>query len=120
MSRPREARNSPVRPPMRNRPRKPKTNIIGVFHQMAPLYSVAVQLNVFTAEGIATANDRNEKISAEYGEMPATNRWCAHTRNPKTAIARLEKATNEYPKTFLREKQAITSLMTPIGGRIMM
>jgi hypothetical protein len=41
---------------------------------------VAVQLNVFTAEGIATANDRNEKISAEYGEMPATNRWCAHTR----------------------------------------
>ena len=26
---------------------------------------------------------------------PATNRWCAHTRKPKTAIARLEKATNE-------------------------
>jgi hypothetical protein len=52
-------------------------------------------LKVLTAEGIATANVRNEKTIAEYGEMPATNRWCAHTRKPKTAIARLENATNE-------------------------
>ena len=74
MSRPSDARNSPVSPPTRNRPRKPKTHIIGVVHQIAPLYRVAVQLNVFTADGTATANERNEKISAEYGEMPATNR----------------------------------------------
>ena len=44
---------------------KPNTQIIGVFHQMAPSYSVAVQLNVFTADGMATANDRNEKTIAE-------------------------------------------------------
>src|SRR5688500_2134603 len=95
MSRPSDARNSPVSPPTRNSPRKPRTNIIGVCHQIAPLYIVAVQLNVFTADGMATAKDRNENTIAEYGEMPATNRWCAHTRKPKTAIARLENATNE-------------------------
>src|SRR5215216_5718429 len=95
MSRPSEATNSPVRPPMRKRPMKPNTHIIGAFHQMAPRYKVAVQLNVFTADGTATANVRNENTIAEYGEMPATNRWCAHTRKPNTAIARLENATNE-------------------------
>jgi hypothetical protein len=46
------------------------------------------------AEGIATKNDRNEKISAEYIEMPATNRWWAHTRKPMKAIASEENATN--------------------------
>jgi hypothetical protein len=27
-------------------------------------------------------------------EMPATKRWCAHTRKPRKAMARDEKATN--------------------------
>src|SRR5262245_4468968 len=95
MSRPRAAVKSPVRPPTRKRPRKPNTQIIGAFHQIAPLYIVAVQLNVLTAEGTATAYVRIENTSAEYGEMPATKRWCAHTRKPNTAMARLENATNE-------------------------
>ena len=62
---------------------------------MAAPQSVAVQLNTLTAEGMETANDRNENTIAEYGEMPATNRWCAQTKKPNRAIARLEKATNE-------------------------
>src|SRR3954464_11226480 len=94
-SRPSEATNKPVRPPIRNRPRNPNTQIIGAFHQMAPRYRVAVQLKVLTADGTATAKVRNENTIAEYGEIPATKRWWAHTRNPKMAIARLEKATNE-------------------------
>src|SRR5262245_59339236 len=85
----------PVNPPMRNRARKAIAQIIGALSQMAPLYIVAVQLNVFTADGIATAYVKNENTSAEYTQMPATNLWCAHTRKPKMAIARLEKATNE-------------------------
>ena len=44
---------------------KPNTKNIGVFHQMAPWYIVAAQLNVFTADGMATANDRNENTIAE-------------------------------------------------------
>ena len=34
---------------------KPNTQAIGDFHQIAPRYSVAVQLKVFTADGMATA-----------------------------------------------------------------
>ena len=44
---------------------KPKTQIIGAFHQIAPLYIVAVQLKVFTADGMATAKVRNENTIAE-------------------------------------------------------
>ena len=32
----------------------------------------------------------------------------------------LDRATNLYPKMRLREKQVISSLITPIDGRIMM
>ena len=60
---------------------------------MAPLYSVAVQLNTFTADGIATEKLRNENTIAAYTEMPETNMWCAQTMKPNTAMARLEKAT---------------------------
>ena len=48
-------RNNPVRPPIVNRPRKPKAYSIGVSKETAPRYSVAVQLNTFTADGIATS-----------------------------------------------------------------
>ena len=44
---------------------KPNTKNIGVFHQMAPRYMVAVQLKVFTADGMATANESSEKTIAE-------------------------------------------------------
>ena len=52
--------------------------------------------------------------------MPATNMWCAQTRKPSTAMAIEASATNSYPNTRLREKQVMTSLMTPMPGRIMM
>ena len=52
--------------------------------------------------------------------MPATNMWCAQTRKPMTAMAMLDSATNLYPKTRLREKQVMSSLITPMDGRIMM
>ena len=57
------------------------------------MYSVAVQLNTLTADGMATEKLRNENTIAAYTEMPDTNMWCAHTMKPKTAIARLENAT---------------------------
>jgi len=48
------------------------------------------------------------------------NIWCAHTKNPNTAIATDENATAVYPKTRLRLKVEITSEITPMPGRIMM
>src|SRR5713101_5102023 len=120
MSRPSAATNNPVSPPMVNSPMKARAYSMGVSRLMEPLYMVAVQLKTLTAEGMATAKLRSENTRAEYVEIPATNMWCAHTTKPKTAMARLENATKLYPKIRLREKQGMSSLMTPIPGRIMM
>ena len=60
-----------------------------------PLYIVAVQLKTFTAEGIATRKLSIENTRDAYTDWPATNMWWPHTRNPSTAMPRLEKATNE-------------------------
>jgi len=46
--------------------------------------------------------------------------WWPQTRKPNAAIARLEKAMKWYPNIRRREKQVMSSLMTPIDGRIMM
>ena len=54
-STPSDAVNSPVSPPTRNRPRNAIAQIIGALSQIAPRYIVAAQLNVFTADGMATA-----------------------------------------------------------------
>ena len=54
---------------------------------------IRAQLNTLTADGMATAKLRNENIIAAYTEIPATNKWCAQTRKPKTAMAMLENAT---------------------------
>src|SRR6266699_2940238 len=99
------ARNNPVRPPTVNRPMKPSAYSIGASNEIEPLYKVAVQLKTLTADGIATRKLSSEKIIPAYGDWPLTNMWWPHTRNPSTAIARLAKATNLYPKTRLREKQ---------------
>src|SRR6476659_1065672 len=93
-SRPTAARKSPVRPPIVNRPMKPYAYSIGVSHDTAPLYMVAVQLKTLTADGIATRKLRIEKMSAEYTDSPATNMWWPHTRKPSAAIATLANATN--------------------------
>ena len=53
--------------------------------------------------------------------MPATNMWCPQTRKPKTAIASARERDEACSRrSFLREKSAISSLITPIAGRIMM
>src|SRR3954470_11906679 len=114
------ARNRPVSPPSVNNPMKPMAYSIGVSHEIEPLYIVAVQLNTFTADGMATRKLRIEKIIAAYTDSPATNMWWPHTRKPSTAIARLAKATNEYPNTCLRQNAATSSLTTPIAGSTMM
>jgi hypothetical protein len=51
-------------------------------------------LKTLTADGTATRKDRIEKTSAAYGDWPLTNMWWPHTKKPRTAIAKLENATN--------------------------
>src|SRR4029450_7266025 len=92
-SSPTDARNSPVSPPIVNSPMKPIAYSIGVSHATEPLYIVAVQLNTFTADGIATRKLRIEKISAADTDCPAAKMRGTQTRKPSTAIARLANAT---------------------------
>ena len=87
---------------------------------MEPRYIVAVQLNTLMAEGTATRKLSSENTMLAYIDWPVTNMWWPQTRNPSTAMARLETAMKLYPKMLLREKQVTTSLITPMPGRIMM
>ena len=54
------------------------------------MYSVAVQLKTLIADGIATTKLRNENTNAAYIDWPLVNMWWPQTRNPNSAIARLE------------------------------
>src|SRR5216683_3170191 len=65
-SRPTDARNSPVNPPMVKSPTKPMAYSIGVSHEIDALYIVAVQLKTLMADGIATMKLSAEKIIAEH------------------------------------------------------
>src|SRR5215470_18396222 len=105
---------------MVKRPIKPRAYSIGASYEIEPRYRVAVQLNTFTADGIATKKLRTENTRPAYSAWPVTNMWWPHTMKLITAIERLENATKLYPKIFFREKAVISSLITPIPGRIMM
>ena len=94
--------------------------IIGASNVIDPLYIVAVQLNTLIADGTATSIVMIENTRLRYSPCPARNMWWPHTRKPITAMPTLLQATALYPKMFLRLKQVMTSLITPIPGRIMM
>ena len=67
-SRPRVARNRPVKPPIVNKPTKPMAYSIGVSYETEPLYGVAVQLKILMAEGMATSMLRKENTITGYGD----------------------------------------------------
>ncbi len=53
-------------------------------------------------------------------DWPLVNIWCPQTKKPRNAMAKLDMAIKRYPKMRLRLNTAITSLMMPIAGKIMM
>ena len=55
---------SPVSPPIVNKPMKPIAYSIGVTQETEPLYMVAVQLKTLIADGMATRKLSSEKINA--------------------------------------------------------
>ena len=59
---------------------------MAVFRRSAPPHKVAVQLNVFTAEGAPIAIVSSEKAIAEYGLKPLINMWCPQTSRPRNAM----------------------------------
>src|ERR1700749_4886063 len=65
MSMPSEPRNTPVSPPMVNKPMKPNAYSIGVSNVIEPLCSVNAQLKILIAEGTATSMVSRLNTSAE-------------------------------------------------------
>jgi len=53
-------------------------------------------------------------------EIPVVNMWCAHTAQPITPIATIEKTMPRYPKIGFFGKVETTWLTMPKAGRIMM
>jgi len=69
---------------------KPIQNSIGAVRRIFPFHIVVIQLNVFTAEGIAIANETAMKLARRRGSMPVVNMWCAQTPKESTPIASVE------------------------------
>ncbi len=85
-----DARNTPVTPPMMKLLTKPMENSIGAVSRSFPFHIVVIQLNVFTADGIAMANETAMNEARRRGSMPVANMWWAQTPNESTPIASVE------------------------------
>src|SRR5690554_438510 len=108
----------PVSPPVIKVETIPIENNIAGFICKLPFQIVVIQLNAFTADGIAINSVVNVNTDPRKGFIPETNIWCPHTIVDKNAIASTEVIIALYPKIGLREFVANTSETIPIAGRI--
>jgi len=79
---------------------------------------VVIQLNAFTAEGIAINNVVNVNTDPKKGFIPDINIWCPQTIVDKNPIAKIDIIIALYPNIGLRELDAIISDTNPIAGSI--
>src|SRR5579872_6853199 len=94
----------PDNPPQPNRKMKATKYASGVLKSIEPLYIVPSQTKAFTEEKTATAIEKNEKAIASTLDMPETNIWWPHTRNPTTPIPSVAMTIALYDSVNLREK----------------
>src|SRR5437016_13523906 len=80
--------------------------------------SVATQLNVLTAEGMAIASVVTMKAVPTRGFMPLVNMWWPHTRKLRNAMAQIDATIALYPKIGLRPWTARISAAIPVGGGV--
>jgi hypothetical protein len=69
---------------------KPTQNSIGAVSRMSPCHIVVIQLNTFTADGIAMAIETAMNPTRSRGSMPVVNMWWAHTPKLSTPMASVE------------------------------
>src|SRR3989442_13740469 len=111
-----EPRKMPVRPPVTNSDTKPMAKSIAGVKWIRARQSVATQLNVLTAEGIAIASVVTMKAVPTRGFIPLVNMWWPHTRKLRNAIAQIDVTIALYPKIGLRPCTVRISETIPIGG----
>src|SRR5258706_8870613 len=110
----------PLSPPMANMATKASAFSMGVVNRISPCHTVPSQLKVLIAEGSAMNMVETMKVVARRGFMPLWNMWCAHTMNPRPAMAMIEYTMGWYPKIGFLEKTERMSEVMPMAGRIMM
>ena len=85
-----------------------------------PLCSVAVQLNTLIADGTATMKLMNENTRPANSDCPLTNMWWPQTKKPIAGDRDAAPGDELVAEHGLREKHGMSSLTTPMPGRIMM
>src|SRR5690606_11458822 len=80
----------PVKPPVINVETNPMENNMAGFICKLPFQSVVIQLNAFTAEGIAINNVVKVNTEPRNGFIPEINIWCPQTIVDKNAMANME------------------------------
>src|SRR5690606_27724816 len=96
----------------------PIENNIAGFSCKLPFHIVVIQLNAFTAEGIAIKRVVKVNTDPKNGFIPDTNMWCPQTIVDKNPIAKIDATIALYPKIGFLELVDIISDTIPIAGRI--
>lgn len=79
-------KHTPVRPPIVNRNRNPRVQIIGVLYLIFAPWIVANQLKILIPVGMAIIIVAAVKYARVSTSKPTVNMWCAHTMKPTMAI----------------------------------
>src|SRR5665213_2770165 len=108
----------PVMPPTRNVNRNPMAISMAVENQISPRHMVPIQLNILIPVGTAIKKLIKEKNGNS--TTPVVNMWCAQTPNESAPMVIVAKTIPLYPKTGLREKTGMISVMMPKNGRARM
>src|SRR3990167_3551230 len=79
---------------------------------------VKSQLKTFTPVGIEITMVMMPKKAFTFAPAPIVKKWCSHTINEKTVMARIAHTMDVYPKIRFLENVATTSEKIPKAGKI--
>src|SRR6516225_8087001 len=99
---------------------KPMAHSSGVRNSTEPPHIVAIHENTLTTVGTAITMLETAKKACVSSDMPTVYMWCAQTNMTMAMIASRANTMPREPNTGLRLKVAITWLMIPKAGKIMM
>jgi hypothetical protein len=85
-----DARNTPVRPPRMKMPKKPSTQMSGIFSHGRPPQSVAVQQKICTPLGIVMSRLDAVNMPWPSSGSGVVNMWWTQTPKPMNAVATME------------------------------
>src|SRR5579884_3671797 len=106
----------PVNPPIPNIGKKAVAKSIGTVNRIEPRQSEMIRAVAIITEGMEITMVVVWKNAVATVAMPVSHMWCAHTRNDKNPIVIMEKTSDLYPHSGLRELLARISATMPKAG----